>query len=125
MNRFTNIQWIAGVCNYWELLFIQLGTNGSYGVRQCDIAFGGTDQAAYRMQAGAIFSVGTLSGGNKILVYVPTLNKLWVFLKPFSSSLWMLMFGTCVIGAVVIWLFEIKLEQLKTRPKFVANKLQR
>ncbi len=40
----ANVNWICGGCDHWNENLQHLSTNGSYGTRQCDIAFGGIDQ---------------------------------------------------------------------------------
>jgi hypothetical protein len=122
---FNKINWLCGwPCTYWDLMYTQLATNGSYGTRTCDISLGGNDQTSKRIAEGVVFSVATLKGGDKILIYVPNTSKLWVFLRPFSPQLWLLMFATCVFVAVIVWLFEIKPDQYK-RHKLIFTKAQR
>lgn len=59
-----------------------------------------------------------------MLVHVPSNRNLWVFLRPFTASLWLLMFGTSVFAATVVWLFETKIEHFRDRPKFFTRKLE-
>ena len=58
------------------------------------------------------------------MIYADSTPKLWLFLKPFAPSLWLLMFSTTVVVAWALWLMEAKLDKLRTRPKVGGTLLQ-
>lgn len=56
--------------------------------------------------AGMQFSYPTFSSGRQIMLHYSDQTSFWSFLRPFSTGVWLLMFGCAVAVGLIVLLLE-------------------
>ncbi|KAJ9519394.1 hypothetical protein QJQ45_023030, partial [Haematococcus lacustris] len=102
--------------------------------RTCDVGVAGISATSDRIAAGYRFTYPTyqsggattrlpapygyllLDMGRRIMVYIGSKSDMFLFLKPFDRSVWLLMFATSLLVGLSVMLAEVPLNRIWNRP---------
>ncbi|KAJ9519054.1 hypothetical protein QJQ45_003534 [Haematococcus lacustris] len=73
--------------------------------RTCDVGVAGISATSDRIAAG-----------RRIMVYIGSKSDMFLFLKPFDRSVWLLMFATSLLVGLSVMLAEVPLNRIWNRP---------
>ncbi|KAJ9511388.1 hypothetical protein QJQ45_029798 [Haematococcus lacustris] len=101
-------------CSDWDYIMADLLLPASQ--RTCDMAFQGMSATSERIAAGYQFSGPDYASGREIMVFMSLKPDMWLFLRPFSSTVWLLMFATSAFVGICVLLTEVPLRRIIRRP---------
>ncbi|KAL6749832.1 hypothetical protein V8C86DRAFT_2832108 [Haematococcus lacustris] len=84
--------------------------------RTCDVGVAGISATSDRIAAGYRFTYPTYQSGRRIMVYIGSKSDMFLFLKPFDRSVWLLMFATSLLVGLSVMLAEVPLNRIWNRP---------
>ncbi|KAL6748931.1 hypothetical protein V8C86DRAFT_2863839 [Haematococcus lacustris] len=101
-------------CSDWDYIMADLLLPASQ--RTCDMAFQGMSATSERIAAGYQFSGPDYASGREIMVFMSLKPDMWLFLRPFSSTVWLLMFATSAFVGICVLLTEVPLRRIIRQP---------
>ncbi|GFH08873.1 uncharacterized protein HaLaN_03912 [Haematococcus lacustris] len=84
--------------------------------RTCDVGVAGISATSERIAAGYHFTYPTYNSGRRIMVAMSATVDMFLFLRPFDQSVWLLLFTTSVVVCISVLLAEVPIRRIFRRP---------